>query len=75
MSSNYPTPTAVNFNLQSEIIGIPARLPRIQIGYMVDQAGATLKGIYAIERQGAKVLWALNMEETDDSAQQDLKYA
>ncbi|NJM37905.1 MAG: hypothetical protein HC845_08650 [Akkermansiaceae bacterium] len=74
-SQNYPTPAAQRFNEQKEIEGIPASLPRIELGYVTDVAGASLNGIYAVRRLGHIIDWSINLSDADEPRQRDIKFA
>jgi len=74
-SQNYPTRSARNFNAQEELEGIPANLPRIEVGYVADSIGASIVGIYAVCRQGNKVDWSFNLYDDTEPRQRDLKLA
>jgi len=74
-SKNYPTETAEKFAAQEEIEGIPANLPRIEMGYIPDAAGSSVNGIFAVYKTGKKIDWNVNLNESDDFRQKDIKFA
>jgi hypothetical protein len=74
-SSNYPTNTALSFNLQVDLPGIPSSLPRIEMGYVPDSVGASIIGIYAVMRNGAELHWSIDLNENHDPRQRDIKFA
>lgn len=74
-SSNYPTPTALSFNLQEDLPGLPSSLPRVEMGYVPDSVGATITGIYAVMRNGAGLHWSIDLSEDHDPRQRDIKFA
>lgn len=74
-SSNYPTESAMKFSLQEPLQGIPPVLPRIEIGYVTDAAGATITGIFAVKRNGKKIDWSIDLNQNDGPRQRDFKIA
>lgn len=74
-SSNYPTLTALSFNLQEDLPGLPSSLPRIEMGYVPDSVGASIIGIYAVMRNGAQLHWSIDLNESHDPRQRDIKFA
>lgn len=76
-SQNYPTATAEKFAAQEEVEGIPANLPRVEIGYVSDPAGTTVNGIFAVYRvsRNKKIDWNINLNESDDFRQRDINIA
>lgn len=74
-SRNYPTATAEKFAGQEEIEGIPANLPRIEMGYIPDAAGSAVNGIFAVYKAGKKIDWSVDLNESDDFRQKDIKFA
>lgn len=74
-SSNYPTPTALSFNLQEDLPGLPSSLPRVEMGYVPDSVGATITGIYAVMRNGAGLNWSIDLNKGHDPRQRDIKFA
>ncbi len=74
-SQNYPTRSATNFNAQEELEGIPANLPRIEVGYVPDSVGASIAGIYVVCRQGNQIDWSIDLHDDIEPRQRDLKIA
>lgn len=73
LSSNFPTKSAKAYNNQEELEGIPANLPRVELGYIPDPAGASILGIFAVKRMGKKIDWNVDLSDHDEPKQRDLK--
>ncbi|WAC20912.1 hypothetical protein OVA24_05890 [Luteolibacter sp. SL250] len=74
-SRNYPTQASRRFNAQEPLRGIPAALPRVEIGYVPDPAGAAINGIFAVYRSGNIIEWSHDLYDSHDPRQRDIKFA
>lgn len=76
-SRNYPTVTSEKFTSQEDLEGIDSTLPRVEVGYVTDPAGAGINGIFAVYRtkvNGHKQIdWSANLSDPDEYRQQDIQ--
>ena len=55
-SQNYPTQTALGFNAQLEIPGVPSLL-RLDVGYVLNDIGTSISRVLVVCRSGNTVRW------------------
>lgn len=63
LSRNYPTQTNLAFYAQHELPGIPASLPRLEIGWREDNLRLALGSLHVIMRVERRVAWSIPIHE------------
>ncbi|MBV9774309.1 MAG: hypothetical protein JO040_10190 [Gemmatimonadetes bacterium] len=70
-TANIPTETALNFNAQLEIEGLPS-IPRLTVGYRLDQLETKVEGIYIMFAINNQPQWTYRLDEDGASGTETL---
>ena len=67
LSSNYPTQTALDFNVMQMVLeGMPEAI-RVDVGYVIDPATFRITELRVVQRDGKAVAWQYQIPEADEA--------
>jgi len=66
ISSNYPTQTALEFNMQMVLPGMPEAM-RVDLGWVADSTTLAFTELRVVERRGGAVAWMYSIPDADEA--------